>query len=96
MNKQTSKLAKTLAVLGAAALAAGCVQTTPRWDSAFGTSVRASLAAQVADPAAVRNQDAVAGMDGAAARAVHQRYVGESANPPRTAAPMTTSEAGAK
>lgn len=96
MNKQTSKLAAALAMLGVAALASGCAPTTPHWDSAFGTSVRAALAAQVADPAAVRNKDAAAGMDGDAARAVHQRYLGENASPPATGAPMTTSSSGAK
>jgi hypothetical protein len=96
MNKQTSKLATGLALLGVVALASGCAPTTPRWDSAFGASVRASLAAQVADPAAVRNKDPAAGMDGDAARAVHQRYVGDNASPPAPGAPMTSSTSGAK
>ena len=56
-----------------AALLQGC-STTPRFNEHFGDSVRANLAAQVIDPAAARNADPVAGIDGAAARASHERY----------------------
>jgi hypothetical protein len=63
--------------LGAAALAAalaGCAPVSPHWDSSFGNSVRASVAAQVADPAAARNANPVSGIDGRAAQAAQQRY----------------------
>ena len=53
---------------------AGCAPVTPRFDSSFGDSVRASVAAQVADPAAARNANPVSGIDGRAAQAAQQRY----------------------
>jgi type IV pilus biogenesis protein CpaD/CtpE len=62
------------ALLALAATLAGCASTTPQWDSRFGDSVRASLAAQVADPAAARNPNPVAGIDARAASAAQTRY----------------------
>lgn len=59
----------------AALLALTACSTTPRLDRNFGNSVRAAVAAQTIDPAAVRNQDPVHGMDGRAALASQQRYV---------------------
>lgn len=50
------------------------VQTTPRWDGQFGGNTRAALARQVIDPAAGRNVNPVAGMDGRAAQAGYERY----------------------
>lgn len=69
----------TLTTLAAALLVlacSGCVQTSPHWDKNFGTSLRASLASQVADPAAAANPNPnpVAGLDGRAAAAASQRY----------------------
>ena len=64
-------------LLIAAALALllpACAATTPQADARFGQSVRATLAAQVADPAAVRNATPVNGIDGRAARGALQRY----------------------
>ena len=64
-------------LLIAAALApllSACAATTPQNDARFGQSVRATLASQVADPAAVRNATPVNGIDGRAARAALQRY----------------------
>ena len=57
-----------------ALLLSGCAATTPQNDVRFGQSVRATLASQVADPAAVRNTKPVNGIDGRAARAALQRY----------------------
>jgi type IV pilus biogenesis protein CpaD/CtpE len=51
----------------------GC-SSTPRFNDNFGAAVRANLSAQVIDPAAAANSSAVSGMDGAAARAAHERY----------------------
>ena len=67
----------SIRILSAAALAlqlAACATTTPHEDARFGQSVRATLAAQVADPAAGRNVKPVSGIDGRAARAALQRY----------------------
>lgn len=51
----------------------GC-SSTPRFNDHFGASVRANLAAQVIDPAAAANTSPASGVDGAAARAAHERY----------------------
>lgn len=66
----------TLAALLAFASLSGCAQTSPQWEKNFGTSLRASLASQVADPAAARNPNPnpVVGLDGRAAAAANQRY----------------------
>jgi hypothetical protein len=61
-------------LLALAALGAGCAQTTPHWDRQYGDSVRATLAAQVIDPAAAQNADPVAGLDGKSALSALQRY----------------------
>jgi len=57
-----------------ALLLPACAATTPENDARFGLSVRATLASQVADPAAVRNTAPVSGIDGRAARGALQRY----------------------
>jgi type IV pilus biogenesis protein CpaD/CtpE len=59
--------------LGLALLLAGCA-TTPRLDRQFGDSVRATLAQQVANPAAAHNPNPVNGIDGRAARAAQEQY----------------------
>jgi type IV pilus biogenesis protein CpaD/CtpE len=56
-----------------ALLFSGCA-TTPRWDGRFGETVRATLATQVANPAAAANANPVSGIDGRAARATQERY----------------------
>jgi type IV pilus biogenesis protein CpaD/CtpE len=61
-----------LVLLGAALQ--GC-SSTPRFNDNFGAAVRGNLAAQVIDPAAAANGNAVVGVDGAAAHAAHERYV---------------------
>ena len=72
MNTRFDKLGTSLAVL--AAMLAGCAPVAPQWESSFGNAVRASVAAQVANPAAVRNPDQVAGLDGHAAQAAQQQF----------------------
>lgn len=57
-----------------AALLQGC-SATPRFDAHFGTSVRTNLASQVIGPDAAVNANPAAGIDGGAARAIHERYV---------------------
>jgi hypothetical protein len=62
-----------LALLTLAALAA-CTATTPRWDQRFGTSVAATLAAQVRDPDAALRPRPADSLDGRAALRLQQRY----------------------
>jgi hypothetical protein len=71
------------AALAAAMLLHGCVAPAPRFDHAFGESVRANLAAQVANPAAAANPDPVSGIDGRAARGAQERYEKSFAQPER-------------
>lgn len=63
-----------LAIAALALALAGCAPVAPHWESTFGNSVRASVASQVADPAAARNVNPVAGIDGRAAQAAQQHY----------------------
>jgi type IV pilus biogenesis protein CpaD/CtpE len=65
----TARLVPTVLLLAALQ---GC-STTPRFNEHFGAAVRANLAAQAIDPAAASTNPA-AGIDGAAARASHERY----------------------
>jgi len=48
--------------------------TTPQWDSQFGSSTRTAMARQIIDPGARRNADPVAGMNGKAAHGAYERY----------------------
>lgn len=57
-----------------AGILSACVATTPTFDSRFGLAARMTLAQQIANPAAARNTDPVAGMDGSSARAAYERY----------------------
>lgn len=57
-----------------AGLLSACASTTPQWDQRFGLDVRMALMQQVANPAASRNTDPVAGMDGRSARAAYERH----------------------
>ena len=73
----------TIAALLALASLAGCANSSPQWERNFGNSLRESLAAQVADPAAARNPhpNPVVGLDGRAAAAASQRYEASFAQP---------------
>lgn len=62
-----------LPLLACGALMTGCA-TTPQLDSRFGDAARIAFAQQVAAPAAARNPDPAAGMDGRAARLAQERY----------------------
>lgn len=64
---------RTIAGIVALLLLQGC-STAPRFDKNFGESVRANLAAQTIDPRAAANTNPATGIDGAAARAAHERY----------------------
>ncbi|MDB5909047.1 MAG: hypothetical protein JWP34_3161 [Massilia sp.] len=79
----------TAAVL---ALQLSACATSPQADARFGQSVRAAIASQVAEPAAVRNNSdrPVTGMDGQAARAGQQNYERSFGKPADSvAAPVT-------
>jgi len=65
----------------AAALLTACAATTPQWDARFGDATRIALAQQVIAPAAARNADPVAGMDGRAAAQALQHYQKSFAEP---------------
>jgi hypothetical protein len=71
MNTRISSMAAALAAVSALA---GCAQSSPRFDASFGASVRATMVAQVADPAAAGNTNPVTGIDGRAAAGSQQRY----------------------
>jgi type IV pilus biogenesis protein CpaD/CtpE len=80
-------------LLGVAALLAGCVATSPQAERNFGSSVRAAVAAQVADPSASANMTPVTGMDGRAAKATHRHYEATFMKPPEPQGSMTTGSA---
>ncbi|MFL6708428.1 MAG: hypothetical protein ACJ8HI_09495 [Massilia sp.] len=61
------------AVLLALSLCA-CASQERQAELANGSSVRATLASQIAHPEAVRNTNPVSGMDGAAALQAQQKY----------------------
>jgi len=65
----------------AATLLAACSATTPQWDAHFGDATRIAMARQIIAPAAARNADPVAGMDGRAAAQAQQRYQKSFAEP---------------
>ena len=67
-------ISRSLSLLALAATLTACAETTPRWDSTFGNSVRSTFAAQVINPAAVRNTNQVTGIDGRAALTTQQKY----------------------
>ncbi|MFB9244896.1 hypothetical protein IV454_09235 [Massilia antarctica] len=80
---------RIVCIAGLLALTAGLggCSSTPRWDARFGQAVRSALAAQVIDPAAVRNTRPVTGLDGKTAAAAQERYQ-HSAEAPAALAPL--------
>ncbi|RQS69537.1 hypothetical protein DID96_17220 [Burkholderia sp. Bp8963] len=62
-----------LAVPLVAALA-GCMSSTPVWDTRFGESVRTVMQAQIIDPHAAEHTQSAAGMSGAAASSALDNY----------------------
>ena len=91
MNSLNKHRASALLILSAGL--AGCAPTTPQWESSFGNSVRASIAAQVIDPGAVRNTNPVSGLDNHAAMGIASQYSRSYAMPTEAPAPMTTGKA---
>ncbi|KAB0636608.1 hypothetical protein [Burkholderia latens] len=53
---------------------AGCMSSTPVWDSRFGDSVRTVMRAQIIDPHAAEHATSAPGVDGAAAAAALDNY----------------------
>lgn len=88
MKTQSKQIGAVL--LGVSAMLAGCVATSPEAERNFGTSVRAAVAAQVADPTASANLTPVTGMDGRAAKATHRHYEATFLKPPEPQGSMTT------
>lgn len=64
---------KIIASIAALVLLQGC-SGAPRFEKNFGNTVRANLAAQTIDPRGAANTNPAMGIDGAAARAAHERY----------------------
>lgn len=89
-----NSISRSLSLLALAATLAACAETTPRWDSTFGSSVRSMFAAQVINPAAVRNTNPVAGMDGKAARSAQEKYERGASEPEQSSAPVTLMNGG--
>lgn len=88
MNSQTMMLGAALLALSGTL--AGCATGDTHSERGFGDSVRATAASQVINPAAARNTNPVAGLDGRAARAAQMRYEASFANPTPTEQTMTT------
>lgn len=74
MDTRLCSISRSLSLLALAATLAACAETTPRWDSTFGHSVRSTFAAQVINPAAARNTNPAGGMDGRAAMTAQKKY----------------------
>jgi hypothetical protein len=87
-----ARIASAGAAGAIAALLAACAATTPQWDAHFGDATRIALAQQVIAPAAVRNADPVAGMDGRAAAQAQQRYQKSFAEPAQSSYTVGASE----
>lgn len=88
MKTQTNKIGAALLAL--TGILAGCAATAPDVERNFGSSVRAAVAAQTADPSAAANTTPVTGMDTAAAKAARMHYEGSFIKPPEPQRAMTT------
>ncbi len=53
---------------------AGCVATSPNWESRFGEAARVTTAQQIISPEASQNSDPVAGVDGNSAEGAMRKY----------------------
>ena len=66
-------------------IAAGCtVPATPKYDAAFGESVRQATAMQTINPSAGANADPVTGIDARSGRSAMERYHESFKTPPKT------------
>ena len=83
MDNRLCSIPRSLSLLALAATLTACAETTPRWDSSFGNSVRSTFAAQVINPAAMRNTNPAGGIDGRAAMTAQKKYeIGAGAQEP--------------
>ena len=94
MDTRLRSFSRRALLLALAATVTACAETTPRWDSSFGNTVRSTFAAQIINPAAARNANPVNGMDGRAAQAAQQKYESASADPAAGAAPPSLMNGG--
>lgn len=78
----------------AAALLTACAATTPQWDAHFGDATRIAMARQIIAPAAARNADPVAGVDGRAAAQAQRNYQKSFAEPAPNNAALIGAGAG--
>lgn len=76
-----ARFARFALLCGAGLLASACVSTAPQFDANFGSSVRAAVARQTANPGAARNPNPVHGLDGVAARNAQTKYEASFAAP---------------
>ena len=95
MDTRLRSFTRRLLALALAASLAACAETTPRWDSTFGNSVRSTFAAQVANPCAARNPNPVSGMDGRAARSAQEKYERGASQQEATSMPPSLMNGGA-
>lgn len=89
MDTRLCSISRSLLLLALAATVTACAETTPRWDSSFGNSVRSTFAAQVINPAAVRNTNPAGGIDGRAAMAAQKKYESGEGAQETSSAPST-------
>lgn len=73
---------KVLSIALAAPLLGACVAATPMYDAQFGEAVRQAAAVQTLNPAAGRDGDSVAGIDGRAGRSAIETYQESFRKPP--------------
>jgi hypothetical protein len=78
MRLKAFSLALLVPVLGA------CAAATPAYDGQFGEAVRQAAALQTLNPAAGRDGDTVAGIDGRAGRSAIETYQRSFREPPRS------------
>jgi hypothetical protein len=96
MKIRFNLLAQGGVLLALAALLSACASSASRLENSSGGAVRAAFAAQVLDPAAVRNANPVTGLDGHAARAANEQYERSFSAPAAAPAPMLIINGGGK
>ncbi|CBJ52063.1 hypothetical protein [Ralstonia solanacearum] len=74
---------------GVVVVLAGCMTTTPYYDTHFGDAVRTVRVMQTLNPNASMNTDPVLGVDGRAATAAMDRYNGQFRAPQSDASAFT-------
>ena len=80
----TSGKKNTAVMIVGISMVAGCVSIHPEVDQHYGQAVATARFAQTFNPQASRNPNAVAGMDGKAAKETMDRYLDTFKAPPPT------------